>query len=489
MALGHNNGDITDNSQRLYPKNPILLVDDEKSILRSYELALQGSGINNVICCSSGFEAEKIVREQDIELIILDMMMPEIPGDELLNKFTEHYPEIPVIMVTCINSLEQAVECIHNGAVDYMVKPVDINKLLGKICKHMEINELKRENKRLKNTLLAEGQYEYSKSFAPIITSNKYMYTLFRYCETIAVSKQSILITGETGVGKELFAKALHEESKCKGKLITVNIAGLDDNMVSDTLFGHTRGAFTGAVDERAGVIEKANDGTLFIDEIGDLNMVSQVKLLRLLQQKEYLPLGADKVKTSSARIILATHRDLHELQRDKKFRKDLYYRIATHHIEIPPLRDRSDDIILLLNFFIAKVSKDLNKKEPDYSHELVKLLKSYSFPGNIRELEAMVYDAVTSSRSAKLSTKIFSEHIKRNSSPRNMSGGVDMDLASYFSSLASLPGSRELNDALTQEAINRMAGNQSAAAEILGITPQALAARLKKMKTKQLLI
>ena len=477
---------MTNSNEQLYPKNPILLVDDEKSILRSYELALLSHGINNVISCSSGAQAKEIVGTQDIELIILDMMIPDIPGNELLDSFTEQYPEIPIIMATCIDSMEQAIECIHSGAVDYMVKPVNINKLLEKICKHIEINELKRENRRLKNTLLSEGEFKCSKSFATIITNNKYMYTLFRYCEAIAASNQPILITGETGVGKELFAKALHEESKCQGKLVTVNIAGLDDNMISDTLFGHTKGAFTGAVDNRAGVVEKASNGTLFIDEIGDLNTASQVKLLRLLQQREYLPLGSDKVKTSSARVILATHRDLHELQRDKKFRQDLYYRIATHHIEIPPLRDRSDDIILLLNFFIAKAAKELNRQEPDYPNELVKLLKSYNFPGNVRELEAMVYDAVISNKSPKLSTKVFSAHIKRNSNPRDISNITNPeDLSSYFSSLPSLPEAKEFNEALTREAINRAAGNKSVAAEMLGITPQALSARVKKMKTQ----
>lgn len=208
---------MTNPHEQLYPENPILLIDDEKSILRSYELALLSHGINNVISCSSSIKAKEIVEKQNIELIILDMMMPEIPGNELLNSFTEQYPEIPIIMATCIDSMEQAIECIQSGAVDYMVKPVNINKLLTKICKHIEINELKRENERLKSTLLSEGDYKLPKSFAPIITNNKYMYTLFRYCEAIAVSNQPILITGETGVGKELFARALHEESKCQG--------------------------------------------------------------------------------------------------------------------------------------------------------------------------------------------------------------------------------------------------------------------------------
>jgi len=474
-------------NEQLYPKDPILLIDDEKNTLRSYELALESAGINNIIACNNGIHGREIVKEQNIELIILDMMMPEISGDELLDEFTDSCPEIPVIMVTCINSLEKAVECIHHGAVEYMVKPVDINKLLDKVRKYMDIRELKRENERLRNSLLSEGYQERSKSFAPIITNSKYMHAIFRYCSAIASSKQPVLITGETGVGKELFAQALHDESKCRGELVTVNIAGLDDNMISDTLFGHIKGAFTGAHSDRPGVIEKASNGTLFIDEIGDLNMASQIKLLRLLQQKEYLQLGSDKVKISSARVILATHRDLHELQRDKKFRKDLYYRIATHHIDIPPLRDRSDDIALLLNHFISAAAKELKKKEPHYPNELLTLLKSYHFPGNIRELEAMIYDSVSSHESKTLSTKVFSAHIKRNSRDCEVYHGESGDLETCLSNLVVLPDFKEMDIALINEAMNRAAGNQSVAAGMLGITPQALSSRLKKMKESNL--
>ncbi len=470
-------------SKQLYPKYPVLLIDDEKNTLRSYELALQSAGITNVITCSNGIQAREVVKSQDVELIILDMIMPEVSGDDLLDEFTEDHPEIPVIMVTSVNSLEKAVECIHHGAAEYMVKPVDINKLLDKIHKYIDINELKRENDRLRNSLLSEGHQENFKSFSAIITNNKYMLSIFRYCTAIAASRQPVLITGETGVGKELFAKALHDESKCKGELVTVNIAGLDDNMISDTLFGHTKGAFTGAISDRPGTIEKASNGTLFIDEIGDLNMASQIKLLRLLQQREYQQLGSDKVKISSARIILATNRDLHELQRDKQFRKDLYYRIATHHIDIPPLRERSDDIALLLNSFIAEAAKELKKKEPHYPDELLILLKSYHFPGNIRELEAMVYDAVSNHHSKTLSTKVFASHIKRNSKITGNHHEEAEDLGSCLANLVVLPELKEMDIALINEAMNRAAGNQSVAARMLGITPQALSARLKKMR------
>ena len=471
--------------RQLYPEYPILLVDDEKNALRSYELALQSANMNNVISCVNGSEAREIVRSRNVELIILDMMMPGVAGDKLLEEFTRDHPEIPIIMVTCVNSLEKVVECMQLGAAEYLDKPVDIEILLNKVRKYLEINKINRDAKRLRDNLFLKVDGDLSNSFAPIITDSKQMRSIFHYCSAVAPSKQPVLITGETGVGKELFAKALHEESKCSGKMVTVNIAGLDDNMISDTLFGHTKGAFTGAVTDRPGVVEKANNGTLFIDEIGDLNIASQIKLLRLLQQREYLQLGSDKVKASSARVILATHRDLHELQRDKQFRKDLYYRIATHHIDIPPLRKRRDDIVLLLNFFIDAAAKELKKKAPQYPNELVTLLKSYHFPGNIRELEAMVYDAVSSHETKMLSTKVFCSHIRRNSRDGTVYGSEGGNLESCLSNLVSLPDLKEMDKVLIQEALRRTGGNQRVAARLLGITPQALSARLKKMANK----
>lgn len=475
-------GEQAELNEQLYPEYPVLLIDDEKHILRSYELALQSAGINNIISCDNGLSGREIVKNRNIELIILDMMMPEIPGDRLLDEFTAEYPDIPVIMVTCVNSLEKAVECMHHGAAEYLVKPVDVDKLLDKIQKYMNIRAMQRENRRLRSSLIESSKHKSSKSFTPIITASEYMHGLFRYCSAIAVSKQPVLITGETGAGKELFARALHEESKCKGELVTVNIAGLDDNMISDTLFGHKKGAFTGAVNDRPGVLEKASDGTLFIDEIGDLNISSQIKLLRLLQEREYQPLGSDQVKISTARIILATHRDLQGLQHDRKFRKDLYYRIATHHIEIPPLRDRKDDIILLLDHFVDKAARALNKKKPAYPDELITLLKSYHFPGNIRELESMVFDAVSRHESKTLSTRVFSSHMKRNTkhSAATHEGGESFEAC--LSGIEVLPQLKELDKALIKEALRRSNGNQSVAAGLLGITPQALSSRLKRM-------
>jgi transcriptional regulator with PAS, ATPase and Fis domain len=343
------------------------------------------------------------------------------------------------------------------------------------------MKELREVNVRLQEKMYS-NELKNPEAFSKIISCNKRMLSVFHYCEAVAATRQPVLITGETGVGKELFAGVIHKLSKLSGNFLPVNISGFDDNMLSDTLFGHCKGAFTGAIDNRSGIIEKASGGTLFLDEIGDLSLTSQVKLLRLLQEGEYSPLGSDTVKISDARVVLATNRDLWKLQQDSNFRKDLYYRISTHHIQIPPLRDRKDDIKLLLDHFIIKASKEMNKVPPSYHPELITRLKSYHYPGNIRELEGMVYDALSNHKSKMLSMDIFINHIERNSREQyDMLPEKKESISELFSDLVELPTLKSSSDTLVDEAIKRSEGNQSIAAKILGISPQALSARLKK--------
>lgn len=471
-------------AEQLYPEHPLLIVDDEPLALKSYEMAFLASGINNIVRCSDSRQVMDMVRDGDFEVVLLDVIMPYISGTELLRQLTEEYPHLPVILVTGVTEIDSAVECMRNGAVDYIVKPVDPDTFINRVKKAMELRELRRENLRLQKTLLTDsaGKNPHP-AFSSIITGDSGMLAIFQYCEAIAASRQPVLITGETGVGKELFAQAIHELSDFKGEFVAVNIAGFDDVMLSDMLFGHRKGAFTGAVENRSGMIEKASEGTLFLDEIGDLSIASQVKLLRLLQEREYSPLGSDETRRSNARIVLATHHNLMELQKNSRFRKDLYYRIATHHIHIPPLRKRKGDVQLLVDHLIAKISAELGKKVPAYHPELLTLLKSYHFPGNVRELQAMMYDAVSSHQSKMLSMKVFIEHIKRNSgSAISISdNGEESGDSDWTSQLENLPTIRQATDSLVREALRRAEGNQSVAAKLLGITPQALNARLKK--------
>ncbi len=315
---------------------------------------------------------------------------------------------------------------------------------------------------------------------ADIITQNNEMHAIFEYLCSICQSTQPVLITGETGVGKELIAKAIHISSGARGRMVTVNAAGLDDNVFSDTLFGHVRGAFTGADRDRQGLIEKAKFGTLFLDEIGDLTAASQVKLLRLIQENEYLPLGQDEPKHSNSRIVTATNMDLWVQQRSGLFRKDLNFRLRTHHMNIPPLRNRLEDLPLLVDHFMKKASAALRKKTPTAPRELIPLLSTYSFPGNIRELEAMIFDAVSRHRDRILTLETFKAHIEkeRNAKFDNRAHDTDNDNQVLFS--GDLPTIKQATELLVEEAMKRAKGNQSIAARMLGISRQALGKRLK---------
>ncbi len=325
-----------------------------------------------------------------------------------------------------------------------------------------------------------EVRLEKPEIFENIITEDKKMLSIFQDIESVSLTSQPILITGETGVGKELIAKAIHIVSSLKGKFVAVNVAGLDDFVFSDTLFGHARGAYTGADQGRDGLIKHAAGGTLFLDEIGDLSLVSQVKLLRLLQEGEYLALGMDELKKANIRIVASTNQDLWALQKAGQFRKDLNFRIRTHHIHIPPLRERTDDIRLLVDYFLDNAARTLNKKKPAYTKELFALLQRYDFPGNIRELQTMIFDAVSKHKGRVLSPDTFKKCI----SMRQKNGGVLENFNSKANSAITfsdgLPTIKQATNLLIAEAMKRVNGNQSIAARMLGISQPALSKRLK---------
>lgn len=308
------------------------------------------------------------------------------------------------------------------------------------------------------------------------------MMLIFSYAESIAKTSHPVLISGETGTGKELMANAIHRLSGNPGQFVATNVAGLDDNVFSDTLFGHVKGAFTGADSDRAGLIEKAADGTLFLDEIGDLSASSQIKLLRLLQEREYMPLGMDTNCRSNARIIASTHVDLWKLQQKEMFRQDLHYRLRTHRIIIPPLRERKEDLPALVDHFVRAAAESLNKKLPRIPKELMGILENYLFPGNIRELQAMIFDAIAQADGGVLPLAVFREHIAQakkaqngNDEDRVAGGSVPISFADP------LPTIKEATRMLIEEAMLRAGNNQSTAASMLGISQQALSKRLRQ--------
>lgn len=326
-------------------------------------------------------------------------------------------------------------------------------------------------------------------AFAGIITADPQMTGIFRYVESIAGTAQPVLITGETGVGKELIARSIHALSGRKGRFVAVNVAGVEDQVFNDTLFGHVRGAFTDADSPRRGLIEAAAGGTLFLDEIGDLSFTSQAKLLRLLQEAEYYPLGSDRIKRSDARIEAATNRDLWQLQRDGKFRRDLNFRIRTHHVHVPPLRERSGDIPLLLDHFLERAAAELGRVKPSCPAALVRDLEGYAFPGNVRELGTMVYDALCRNPADTLAPGTFRDRVHRRaatpSAPPSEAAAPQAGDAPQAVFPGQLPTLKEVTELLVREAMRRTDGNQTAAARLLGVSQPALSKRLKKMGSR----
>ena len=464
-----------------FPSFPVLAVDDEEQVLLGFETALNLYGINNIICCSDSREILPLLSEKEVSTILLDLSMPYISGEELLKTVSQQYPEIPVIIITGTNEVETAVKCMKDGAFDYIVKPVEKNRLVSAVKRAIELTDLKRENILLRQRLHSE-KLEYPEAFSHIITQNTVMLSIFRYIETIARTYKPVLITGETGVGKELIVKALHILGGSKRPLVSVNVAGLDDHMFSDTLFGHIKGAYTGADETRGGLLKQASGGILFLDEIGDLSNASQIKLLRILQFGEYIPLGSDFVERSNARIIVVTNRDIESLQKSGMFRKDLYYRLNNHHVHLPALRARMDDIPLLLDHFLEKASEELGKKKPTPPRELINLLATYSFPGNIRELESMVFEAVSSHTQRMLSMDVFKSRVHHDRPVQE----TESDTTSYdeippIIVSENFPTLQEATDYLITDALNRANGNQTIAAQLLGMSRSTLSKRLKR--------
>ncbi|MBF0527672.1 MAG: sigma-54-dependent Fis family transcriptional regulator [Deltaproteobacteria bacterium] len=461
-----------------HPPHPILIVDDEPHALNSAKVALLTMGLNNVITAVNGCEALDILKRQPVEIVLLDLLLPQISGEEILERIKTDLGDLPTIMVTGVDDLEAAVRCMRHGAYDYLVKPFDRHRLEASVLKALEVSALRREYAQLKDSLLSR-RLKNPEAFMELRTSDPGLIAVFKYCEAVASSRQPVLICGETGVGKELIAGAIHQLSCRSGRFVAVNVAGLDDQLFADTLFGHRKGAFTGALQSRPGLIEQAAAGTLFLDEIGDLNETSQVKLLRLLQEREYYPLGSDLSKPTDARIIVATNRDLTVMIKSGAFRSDLYYRLRTHLVRVPPLRERPGDLPLLLDYFLEEAATEFGKKRPTYPIQLPVLLKNYPFPGNIRELKAMVYDAVGRHRSGILSLEAFQEAIRGQSESKM--DNVSVDGSSWAANLLRLPTLKEAGNTLIDEAMRRTGNNQHLAAQMLGLSHQALSKRLKR--------
>jgi DNA-binding NtrC family response regulator len=465
------------NTQK-FPRLPILVVDDEEDILQSYKMTLRLGKINNFTLCSDSRNVLDLLAQTPYSTVILDLFMPHITGQEILDRIRKTHPEISIIVVTGSNNVSTAVECMKLGALDYMVKPVEDSRLISGLLNAIELGELRQENNALKKHVL-DGTLENPEAFSKIVSISDSIRSIFKYIEAIASSSKPVLITGESGTGKELFTRAIHDASGRGGKFVAVNVAGLDDTVFSDTLFGHRKGAFTGADTDRGGLVEQAQGGTLFLDEIGSLEMSSQTKLLRLLQEGEYFPLGSDICKTANIAVIAATNEDLHSRIKEGKFRSDLYFRLKIHTIHIPPLRERQEDIVALAEHFVANTAREMDRKAPAIPGGVFLALSHYHFPGNVRELQSLIFDTVSRSSAETLDEAYIKEYCGKalagSAAPQSTGNGAPISFT------GEIPKLRDVEEYLIVQAIKIAGGNQTIAAQYLGISQSTLSRRLKK--------
>jgi two-component system NtrC family response regulator len=447
----------------------VLIIDDEEVQVQSLKTFLSKRGFK-IFTANSGEAGLEIIKENNIDITLTDFKMPGWDGLTTLKKIKEVNPEIDVVVMTAFGTIDSAVALMKSGAFDYLTKPIDLDELENILSKIKERRNLISENRLLKNALNEKFKFD------SIVTKSLAMENVLSTAARVAQAKTTVLIRGESGTGKELIAKAIHFTSNRKDKpFITVNVASLSENLIESELFGHEKGSFTGAINSRIGKFEEANGGTIFIDEVGDIPLSIQVKLLRTIQFGEYQRIGSNAINFTDVRIIAATHRNLEEMIQNKEFREDLFYRLNVVTITLPPLRQRKDDIPLLINYFLDKYNKENNKSIKGFSKEAIDQLIKYDFPGNIRELENIVERAVVLARD---------EYITKDDLPLNLSQSNFNKTFDPFNLDDQYETKMKLFEkAMINEALSRTNGNKSAAARILGISERHLRSRLERLE------
>ncbi len=375
-------------------KETILLVDDELSYLDLLKSILQHEGYENVITESNPLNVPQILKTQSIDLILLDIYMPQMNGLQLLEQITPEYPNIPVIIVTAVDDKEIALEAIKFGAYEFIIKPPDTDRLLLTIRRAIGYKLLEKE----RDVLRSEGTVVKAdeNKFANIISDSETMYKVFNLVEIFAPTNETILVVGETGTGKDLIAKKIHDLSSRKSEpYVAVNLASISPSLLESELFGNLKGTLPDSTSDKQGYFEEANGGTIFLDEIAELPKELQGKLLRAIQYSEIFKIGSSNPTKLDIRIIAATNRDLSDAVNKGSFRADLYYRLNRGHISLPPLRKRSNDVLLLSNHLIKVANTTYNKNIIGLTREAIAQLRNYSFPGNVRELENVIFNSV----------------------------------------------------------------------------------------------
>ncbi len=442
----------------------ILLIDDDLNLGKviGYQLQQQGYHVDTVL---TGKEGLKKFKSGLYEVVISDIQLPDINGIEVLQEIRRQDPDVIFILITAYGSVENAVEACKIGANDYLTKPFGKEQLLFALQKALQFKQLQKENLNLKTELTDKFK------FKNMIAESGAMQEILRITHRVAHSNASVLILGESGTGKELIAKAIHYNSPRKDKpFIVVNCPSIPANLLESELFGHVKGAFTGAIQDRTGKFEQADGGTIFLDEIGDLHEDLQAKLLRVLQEQEFERIGGDKPIKINVRIIAATHQNLQKLIQEKKFREDLYYRLSVVPIQLPPLRERKEDIPFLIDFFLRKYGQN---RSYTIDAEAVKALTEYHWPGNVRELENVIERMVTLSEG---------EHLTLKDIPSFVTFNVSGDSENEFSIPAAGLSLQEIEARAIRQALKQAGGNQTQAAQLLKIPRHVLLYRMKKL-------
>lgn len=444
----------------------ILIADDEKNMRWILNKSLSGEGFF-IIEAADGEEAFSSFLEEEPDIVLLDYKMPGPDGLEVLSRIKRINDTVPVIMITAHGNTDSAVEAMKLGALDYISKPFDIEALKMTIKKALKIEEMSKTIDYLKDQVLQA----YDKR---IISASKRMQEIFDIIEKVAPTTATVLIAGESGTGKELIASAIHHKSDRKDKpYIKINCGAIPENLLESELFGYEKGAFTGAQNRKAGRFDRAQGGTLFLDEIGELPMSLQVKILRVLQEHEFERVGGTEVINANVRILAASNRNLDKMVREGTFREDLLYRLKVIPIEIPALRERKEDVPLLINYFIEKFCGEMNKSSIHIEKEVLNILQEYDYPGNVRELENIIERLVILSVDNLISASML---------PREVIKGafrlkVPCTLPQEGISL------EEVEESLIRQALERTQNNQTRAAKLLGLSRHALIYRMEKYK------
>lgn len=464
----------------------VLLVDDEPQILKSQRELLALHGFSRIMEAETAAEARARFESSDVALVLLDLTLKQESGLALLEWIRESSPDTAVIVVTAASDISMAVRCMRAGAYDFLVKGNDAGRLPAAVGNALSHRQSRMENSRLR-TALVRSTPAHPEVFDDFVSESPAIRHIFVYLEAVAGTPDPMLITGETGVGKELVARAIHTASGRDGPFVAVNLGGLDDHTIFDTLFGHVKGAFTGADAAREGLVRRAAAGTLFLDEFAEISTEAQVKLLRLLDSGEFMALGGDRTLTSTARMIFATNRDLKSDMGSGRLRQDLFFRISNHWVTIPPLRDRPEDIEPLLRHLMKRHARRLAREAAPVSEDTIEALRSLPLPGNVRELEQYVINALVHGTWG-LDPRGRREILGARGTGRGSEPGLETESGNGGAAVVfgtELPTPADAIAALLREADRRYPNNRAKAAAAVGLSPQAFANRWKRISER----